>query len=177
MGERYNLSTPAQRIRRSRLILRNLLRWFWYTEASCISPDESLLRGIPNDPQHYKKTMGVWCVSPYTFEPRKTDKDGISLFREDFLSAKSVSKRCRHKSGASLVAKFAAYQLTGLGLSPTEKPDPDQGPGHAVIPELRYRSSQSARLRQEQKEITVRLAEIAGRQIVHFPPGCQSQKE
>jgi hypothetical protein len=71
------------------------------------------------------------------------------------------------KPGEYYVVRLPVAALHGLGLSVVADEQAGGPAGHALIPELSLDAYQrdKARLR----EIQVRLAELAGQDIVHYP--------
>ena len=113
-------------LRRPRLRLRTLAKgWPFYGESAPVSPDETLLRAIPNTPDYFSEHMGAWAVDPYAFKPnKKRDLDGMSFFREDFTTVDAVARNNRHPQGAR-VARVTLAQFQELNLEVI--PNPDEG--------------------------------------------------
>jgi hypothetical protein len=165
----------ANRGRRARLRCRTLARWLWYFEGSEVSPDETLLRAIPNTPDFYDNKMGEWQVDPYAFKPNKNrDTDGMSFYREDFATPQKVAEDCGHRAGAR-VARITVKQLADLGLTeiiPDPHKEKDRPAGHVYVPGMRFieKKDLSAEARREREGKTVRLAEHATKNGVYSPP-------
>jgi len=126
------------------------------------SPDEYILRRIPKDGGRYKPSQNE-PVQRVAFEPSKWDVDGISVFRELFLSAADLASAGTNKNGYC-VARLRVSDLLALGLTVVPDPRNDQPPGHAILPELSF--SEHNRDRQKCKDIQHHLAKLAGRNIV-----------
>jgi hypothetical protein len=169
------VAANTNRGRRARLRCRTLTRWLWYFEDTKISPDETLLRAIPNTPDFYDKNMGEWQVDPYAFKPnKKRDADGMSFYREDFSTPERVSNDNRHSAGAR-VARITVKQLINLGLLdiiPDPHQEKDRPAGHVYVPGMRYvdPKSLSKEERQERERISAKLAEHATENVVYSPP-------
>jgi hypothetical protein len=122
----------------------------------------------------------IWCayynaglplaVQPAAFQPRDSEVEGISVFREaclpspeDALRVIAPDKRSRYH-----VARLSVSDLAKLGLS--VRPDLiDTAPGHAVIPELNAAAHAADRL--ASKALQKRLADLASQQIVRRTEG------
>jgi hypothetical protein len=91
---------------------------------------------------------------------------GLSVYRASLVSAAEVATGGR-KPGEDYVARLPVRALHDLGLTVVADEQAERPAGHALIPELRVGAYQQdkARLR----EIQVRLAELAGPNIVHSP--------
>jgi hypothetical protein len=161
---------PVNRGKRARVRLRTLIRWLWLFETSRVTRGEFLLRAIPNDPSYLKETMGNWAVAPYAFQPhKKRDADGMSFFREDFVTPREVSQRNGFPAGVRVV-RIAVKQLLSLGLVVEPSPDPSQPAGHVIVPGLKF---DAARTKEEKKriaEISQLLAKAASANIAYVPP-------
>lgn len=102
-------------------------------------------------------------VQRVAFEPSKRDVDGISVFRELFLSAADLAKAGTSNNGYC-VARLRVSDLIALGLTVVPDPRNDQPPGHAILPELSI--SEHNRDKQKCKDIQRRLAQLASKNIV-----------
>jgi hypothetical protein len=131
-------------------------------EDDPVEKGEYVLRRIHKD--HYNAAL-TSPVLRLAFQPSKWDTDGLSVCREQFISAAQLAALGR-ASGAYYVARLAVVTLHGLSLTVIPSPRDDL-PGHAVIPEL----SLSA-YRQEKKRldaVQVELARLASLAIIHEP--------
>ena len=125
-----------------------------------ISSDEYVLRRISKDKLRYNPSLGE-PITRLSFEPSKRDINGISVFRELFVSAETVAKAGRGVNGCC-VARLRASDIIALGLTIT--PDPqDDLPGHALIPELSFQQVKNNKFKS--KEIQHKLAKLGKRQI------------
>ena len=115
----------------NRLLYRLFRGAFYRSESDPILPNEWLLRRVSN--QWYDSSL----KSPFNrlaFRPYEHDGDGISLFREMFVSPKDISS-----SGGKppyTVVRIRASSIKGLGLKIISTPDPSQPPGHVSLPDL-----------------------------------------
>lgn len=171
------MATRPARGRRARFSLRAIIRgWPWYYETDPVFPNEVLLRTVPNSIGYYTKAMGKWAINPNAFEPARDDTDGISLFREDFVTKEQLGRLSRHANGVR-VARLVARECTTLQLSLSPAPDPDWSPGHMVIPELSAalffvkRTPQTKPQIQRIKDLAQELAQIATRHEIYIPDG------
>jgi hypothetical protein len=122
----------------SRFLYRLLHGAPFCTEARAVTPREWLLRRIPSNTQYYKRELAV-PFQRVAFAPHESDTDGLSVFREMFVSPRYLAL----KTGAKppyIVARIRACDFTPLKLSlqPSPDPDPREPRGHTVIPELTY---------------------------------------
>jgi hypothetical protein len=132
------------------------------TEHVPLSDDEFVLRLVWGD--YYKLGLPL-PVQPAAFQPRDSEVEGISVFREaclqspeDALRVIATEKRDRYR-----LARLRVADLTKLGLS--VQPDPiETVPGHAVIPELNAVAYRSDRL--ASKLLQTSLAELASRGVI-----------
>jgi hypothetical protein len=127
---------------------------------------------VPNSVGFYTKSMGNWSINPNAFYPSPDDVDGISLFREDFVTKERLASVSTHPNGVR-VARISAQDCVGLGLSPEPSPDPGVERGHCVIPEMPFVKSNAqnkARVRQI-KDFAQKLSQIASKNEIYAPPG------
>jgi len=127
-----------------------------------ISSDEYVLRRIPKDKSRYDPSLND-PVQRVAFEPSKWDVDGISVFRELFVSAAALAKAGTNDNGYC-VARLSVSNLIALGLTIVPDTRNDQPPGHAIIPELSI--SEMKQNKTKCKEIQRELAKLAGRNII-----------
>lgn len=127
-----------------------------------ISPDEYVLRRIPKDKSRYNPSLPE-PVQRIAFEPSKWDVDGISVFRELFVSADALVKAGTNNNGYC-VTRLSVSELIALGLTIVPDPRNEQPPGHAIIPELSI--SEWNQNKTKCKEIQRKLAKLAGMNII-----------
>ena len=164
----------SKRGRRARFCRRNLIRWLYYFESSPVTADETLLHSIPNTQDYYKHEMGVWAVSPMAFKPHpKRDIDGMSFFREDFTIPRKLAKESRHPNGVR-VCNLTVVQLRSFQLEAVADPDPNELPGHCIVPKLKYVKKLTPEERQWVKKISADLALRATANGVYSPAGLPS---
>ncbi len=170
------MATRPSRGRRARFSFRAIIRgWPFYYETTPVFRYEVLLRTIPNSIGFYTQTMGNWAVNPNAFEPRKVDCDGISLFREDFVTREYLASVSGHPCGVR-VARVSARKCTELHLSLKPSPNASQPAGHVVIPEMSFvmetpQTPQTKALKRKIKDLAQALAQIASKNEVYVPPG------
>jgi hypothetical protein len=105
-----------------------------------------------------------------SFRPNQNDVSGLSVFRAAFVQpAETLSRIDPNRAKEYYVVRLSVRDLRNLGL--TVIPDPDSaGPlGHALIPELSWKTYIADKLRW--KPILVQLAKLASAAIVHCPEG------
>jgi hypothetical protein len=167
------LATRRSRGRRARFSLRAVARgWPWYYETTAVFPNEILLRTVPNSIGYYSQSMGIWAVNPTAFEPRTVDVDGISLYREDFVTKKYLASVSGYPTGVR-VASVTAKDCTNLHLSLQPSPDPKGPSGHLVIPEMAFvkKTPQTKDLKRKIQDLAQKLAQIASKNEIYTPPG------
>jgi hypothetical protein len=167
------VATGTCRGRRARLRFRTLIRWLWYFENSPVSPNEVLLRKIPNNRSYFSSEMGLWAVKPYSFQPHKNrDQDGMSFFREDFTSPLSLAQNKPPVDGVR-ITRIKASQLTTLGLDFFPDPSHDDLRGHVLVPAMRWTEKKltSVQERNGVSDCSQKLAKIATNNGVLNPLG------
>lgn len=131
-----------------------------------VSLDEKLLRRVP----------AQWCntslpqpIQRVAFEPNESDMDGLSLFRELFITPEELAQTGR-KPGTYFIGRLRASDVLELQL--TIRPDPreDQPAGHVVIPELSF--TEMKQRKSKSKELQNELAKLAGKDIAYKPAGA-----
>jgi len=167
------VATRPSHGRRARISLRAIIRgWPWYYETAKVVRNEVLLRTVPNGIFYYTKTMGNWAINPSAFEPAKDDVDGISLFREDFVTPKDLASVNPHPNGVR-VARVFARQFGSLNLSVKPSPDASGPPGHAIVPELHFvrKTPQTKDLKRKMLDLAQKLAQFASKNKIYTPQG------
>ena len=134
-----------------------------------ISPDEYVLRRISKDKNRYDPSLPQ-PIQRLSFEASPLDKNGvspdingISVFREIFVSAEAVAKAGGGARGYCVV-RLRASDVTALGLTIIPDPRDDQLPGHALIPELGFLQMKQDKLKC--KELQRHLVKLACNSIV-----------
>ena len=135
-------------------------------ERMQVGAGEWILRRIHKN--HFKPSKPT-PVERVAFQPSDEDVDGLSVFRAAFVSPGQIVADSRG-GNSYYVARLAVRELGRFTppLTVAPDPDPDQPPGHAVIPELN-----AIRLKTEKypsKELQRDLAKLAAKNIV-FRPG------
>jgi hypothetical protein len=105
-------------------------------------------------------------ISPQAFRPSSKDTDGLSVFRERFISPRDLALNSP-KQGDCFIVRLSVADISNLKL--TVIPDPQQGslPGHSLIPELK--TGATGKKKEEERELRVELARLAGADIVFNP--------
>lgn len=130
------------------------------SERDPVSLDEYVLRRIHRS--MFDGSLPVPVIRT-AFQPGPPDTKGISVFREEFVSAGEISDAAR-TPGAYYVTRLSVRVLKEtLGLSVIPDADENQPPGHALIPEINASNKGDRRLKELQRE----LAKLASRSIVH----------
>lgn len=123
--------------------------------------------------RHHSAPAGeVVRILPVAFRPNRNDLTGLSVFFDKdsggVTPAELVEFAGRNPSDY-LVVEIGIDQLRALGLSVLSDPLTSGPPGHALVPEINFRDySASAERKQQIKEFTVALANIASAAVV-FP--------
>ena len=126
-----------------------------------LSLAEYVLRRIHKS--HYKAELPVPVVR-VAFQPNRKDTQGISVYRERFVTSVVLAKTGR-KSGEYYVARLSVEALVKtIGLSIEPDPQENELPGHCLIPEIRFDTPS-----RESKDLQRRLAAMASRSIVYMP--------
>lgn len=131
-------------------------------ELEPIEEDEFVLRRIHRD--HYKTSLPD-PVLRMAFEPRRGENDGLSVYRERWVTPAQVAASGR-TPGAYYVTRLAVRDLRKLNLTVVPAPRSEL-PGHAVIPELSWEAQQKDKKRS--KQLQIELAKLAGQFIAHRP--------
>lgn len=100
------------------------------------------------------------------FRPTIEDKDGLSVYREGRINAADVAAAGR-KRGEYYIARLSVAAIEALGLTVISDEPPGAVTGHALIPELSLENCQREKTRW--REVQLRLAELASRNIVILP--------
>lgn len=115
--------------------------------------------------------MESWAINPDAFEPAPDDVDGLSLFREDFVTKEHLASSSTHSNGVR-VAHIVAKECTSLHLSLRPAPDPHELPGHVLIPEMPYvKTLKTKAEKRKVHDFAQQLAQIASRHKVYVPRG------
>ena len=105
-------------------------------------------------------------VMPVAFQPdRERDVDGLSFFREDFVSPIRLAAANENARGCC-VTRLRVKDLHDLGLSVLPTPHPDEQAGHVIVPEMSYGTYKNSK--KQVKDIQDKLARKASAAIAHF---------
>ena len=66
-----------------------------------VDPGESILRRIPRTSDYYDRSLPV-PVLAFAFRPNQRDTEGISLYRELFVSPQRVASSARNPASAPM---------------------------------------------------------------------------
>jgi hypothetical protein len=133
------------------------------TERDPVTPDEYVLRRIPPDWVDESLAQPVQRVA---FQPNQSDTNGLSVFRELFVTPAAVAAAGRVGQGYYVV-QLLVKDLLSLKLSVVADPQEDGPRGHALIPELSYALSSVRKA--DSKVLQRELAKLASEAIVHRP--------
>lgn len=134
-------------------------------ESAPVSPDEFILRRIPNL-QNYINLELAMSVTRAAFGPSSDDIDGLSVYREEFVSARQVAEAGNNPAGYYVV-RLQAQDILNLGVQLIQDPKVGQLPGHTLIPELSKDGKKAERKRY--KEVTQKLAVLGSGEIIYSP--------
>ena len=134
-------------------------------DDDAIAPEELLLRRIVRQPGQYDPALDP-AVHRGAFTPNRQDVDGLSLFREAYISASAVALAARKPASDYVVARLRVSDVLSLGLSVLPCPDPGGLPGHVVIPELSLARYNDPLLKLGIKEASLHLARLASRDVI-----------
>jgi hypothetical protein len=135
-------------------------------ELEPVGDQEFILRRVHNS--YYDANFPV-PVQRGAFRPNEQDLTGISVYRERFVRAPSdvLDAVKPEKRGMYYVARLSVRALTSLGLTVVPDPDPQDIPGHCIIPELSWPKYQVDHDRLA--DIQQQLAKLGSQDIVHRP--------
>jgi hypothetical protein len=135
-------------------------------ELEPLEDSESILRRVHKSYIHFDQPISV---DPVAFRPSSQDDDGISIVRESCISdpAEILKKLSPEKQQDYYVVRVAVRAIKALGLSIVSTPDPDDVPGHSIIPELSLSGYKKNKSRM--KDVQLELAKLASTAIVHRP--------
>lgn len=139
-------------------------------ENDPVLPTEYVLRRIVNQKDFYDATLDQPVVRTACC-PTKNDVDGLSVFRELFVSPEEVAAAGTNPAGY-YVAKLLVADILDLGLTVIPDPKPEQLEGHSLVPELTYVITHEKATKKWAKDKTRALAELAGNNIVYSPPAA-----
>jgi hypothetical protein len=128
-----------------------------------VGEDEFVLRRIHRN--HCSRDLPR-IIHFATFRPSREDTRGLSVFREQYVSAAQVAASGR-KPGEYFVARLSVKELSELGLTVVPDADASGLPGHAVIPELACAEYEQDKPRL--KDVLLELSRLASQAIVHEP--------
>ena len=137
-----------------------LYRWLLCWDP--IDREEKLLRLIPKDWHKANKPIPFGRIA---FQPRDRDEDGLSLYREKWVTAHRLVST-RRSPEKWFVVRLKVKDI--LGLKVTLKPTVGDLPGHVVIAEMNtsdYKNNPS-----KIDEWAHFLTKIASQDIVLRPP-------
>lgn len=129
------------------------------SERDAVGDAEWLLRKVPSGNADYYDASLKTPLQRIAFRPNKHDVDGISFFREIFVSPRSLGYEGRKPP--YYVVRLRARQVAAIGLRILPCPDPDQPPGHLVLPDLCFKAKQTAAEKEAASRLQVALRDIA----------------
>lgn len=110
-----------------------------------VTDDEFVLRRILNREDYIDLSLNI-PVQRNAIAPTRQDIDGVSVYREKFVTPEEVSKSGTNPAGYYVV-RFNVGVLRKLGLDVI--PDPVEGEllGHALIPQLCFAAKKADKQR------------------------------
>ena len=152
---------------RGNTLLRRLNRFIYRlvrgvpfrSERDAVGDAEWLLRKVPSGNAAYYDPSLKTPLQRIAFRPNEYDVDGISFFRETFVSPRSLGYEGRKPP--YYVVRLRARQVAAIGLRILPLPDPDQPPGHLVLRELCYKARQTVAEKEAASRLQVALRDIA----------------
>ena len=135
-------------------------------EIDPVSPGEWLLRRFPQS--HYDSTLLVPFLAA-GFDASTSDGEGISLFREFFLSPRILS--LHGNKPPYVIGRVRARDVIELGLTIVPTPSEDSCPGHVSIPELRKMHRKTIDQKRQQRQFKEDLAERTA--LAYLPKSFQ----
>jgi hypothetical protein len=135
-------------------------------ELEPVGHEESVLRRIPMS--FYEEGLPT-PIQRAAFRPNEQDTTGLSVYRARFVSSYSdVLRNVKpEKREKYYICRLCARDLFALNLTVVPDPDPEDIPGHCIIPELSWQKYQDEYERLA--EIQLQLAGLGSRDIVHRP--------
>jgi hypothetical protein len=133
------------------------------SEEGPVDPRESVFRRIPIIPNSYDPSLAT-PVGALAFRPTDDDVDGISLYRELFVSAQDVARSARKPASFYVVARLNAAEI--LALDVRLVPTPGNLPGHVSIPEINKKDYADKAKKLRIVELNRYLAVLASKDIV-----------
>ena len=134
------------------------------TERSRVLSTEFVLRRIHKN--HFKASKPT-PIERVAFEPNAHDTDGLSVFRDAFVSAGRLATFTGVTDTYYVVRLSVAELEQTFQLKVVPAPDADQPPGHAVIPKINIADLKKNKY--PSKEMQRDLAKVASKAIVHRP--------
>jgi hypothetical protein len=134
-------------------------------EEGPVDPSEIILRRIPGSSDYYNPSLAD-PVLAFAFRPTPQDIDGISLYRELFVSPEQVASKARKPASSYVVARLLASDILALGLTIAPTPGDGSLPGHVSIPEISWPAYNDRSKKPRLAEMNKRLAILAGKDIV-----------
>jgi hypothetical protein len=128
-----------------------------------VSGAEWLLRRVPDgNPAYFDPLQPAQPLQRIAFKPSPEDLDGISLFREMFVSPPVLSMTGRKPPYC--VVRLRVRDVERIGLKVQPAPDDEQPAGHVVLPGLRHAEKPSSKEKEQSKTYQLLL-----RDAVHLP--------
>lgn len=137
------------------------------TEENPVSDDEYVYRRVLRTWYYGSELSARDRVDRQAFQPTKKDINGLSVYRASFVQPEALDRDSAGDPGRYYVARLAVATIRELDL--TVVPDPMQGlPSHALVPEIR--DGLKGERKNWSKEMQLKLARLAGTDIVYSPP-------
>ncbi len=130
-----------------------------------IEPDEAIIRRIRKCPGYYNPLKNP-PIERGAFTPNKNDEDGLSFYLERELSVEGLLAASNRPAIDYVIVRLKASDLYELGLSLDRTNNPDDLPGHVVIPEINFQDYEDPRQKPRLKELGKALVDLARHNIV-----------
>ena len=101
------------------------------TGTEPIEDGESLYRRVSESATPPEFDAEKWTPSPRAFQPKRYDKEGLSVYRKKYLPPKELAQRGA-QGKQYYVIEVEAGCLRRLGITVAPNPQPND-PGHALL--------------------------------------------
>ena len=133
-------------------------------DAYAVPSEEPILRKIPKT-QGYFDPRKKPPIERGAFSPNAKDIDGLSCFLERLMSIESLVELSAPRPPSEIViVRLRARDFYDLGLTLRRTFDPDDYPGHVIVPELNREDYENQK--QRFKPLVLKLMLLAEKHIV-----------
>lgn len=131
-----------------------------------VAPDEYILRRILNNKDYINLDLPI-PVQRAAVGPTKRDTDGLSVYREKFVSPREVAESGNNSAGYYVV-RFNAQDIFDMGLDIIPDKIEDGLQGHSLVPQLSTGEKKSNR--KLYVERTLALTKLISTDDIVFSP-------